>query len=105
MAYYEKIVLKLNDLASMVVHNVSWSDGRRAFTCARDKKPRDTDSDLADAFKMNSFGLDNRDVEKEIAAGKLAGLLKNPFIGLSCGCVYNLDPPPSNNGSRLPEVK
>ncbi|XP_045190689.2 AT-rich interactive domain-containing protein 5B-like isoform X1 [Mercenaria mercenaria] len=66
LAYYEKIVLKLNDLASMVVHDVSWSDGRRAFTCARDKSARDSEYDeLTDAFKMNSYGLDNRDIEKE----------------------------------------
>ncbi|XP_060570859.1 AT-rich interactive domain-containing protein 5B-like isoform X1 [Ruditapes philippinarum] len=77
LAYYEKIVLKLNDLAAMVVHDVSWSDGRRAFTCARDKEARvkevrDGDSaDLADAFRMNSFGLDNRDVEKEIEAADI----------------------------------
>jgi hypothetical protein len=77
LAYYEKIVLKLNDLAAMVVHDVSWSDGRRAFTCARDKEARDKEvrdgdiADLADAFRMNSFGLDNRDVEKEIEAAGL----------------------------------
>lgn len=52
----------------MVVHNVSWSEGRRAFTaseCARDLTGY---VDLAEAFKMNSYGLDTRDVEKESQA-------------------------------------
>lgn len=65
MAYYEKIVLKLSDLAAMVVHDVSWSEGRRGFTA---DTPDAEYPELTDAFQMNSYGLDNRDMIKEMDA-------------------------------------
>ncbi|XP_052771370.1 AT-rich interactive domain-containing protein 5B-like isoform X1 [Mya arenaria] len=64
LAYYEKIVLKLSDLASLIVHDVSWSEGRAAFM-GLDYPMQPGHKELAEAFGMNSFGLDNRDIEKE----------------------------------------
>lgn len=71
LAYYEKIVLKLSDLVSLIVHNVSWSDGRKAFT-GSSHPTHPQYKELAEVFALNSFGLDHRDIEKEqAAAGKM----------------------------------
>lgn len=71
LAYYDKIVLKLSDLVTLLVHDVSWSEGRKAFT-GKSNPTYPQYKDVADAFAMNSFGLDNRDIEKEKnAAGNM----------------------------------
>jgi len=67
LAYYEKIVLKLSDLAGLIVHDVSWSEGRSAFTAEQFPTPVEY-KPLAEAFSMNSFGLDNRDIRPEKSA-------------------------------------
>ncbi|WAR22006.1 ARI5B-like protein [Mya arenaria] len=52
LAYYEKIVLKLSDLASLIVHDVSWSEGRAAFM-GLDYPMQPGHKELAEAFGMN----------------------------------------------------
>ncbi|XP_052227861.1 AT-rich interactive domain-containing protein 5B-like isoform X3 [Dreissena polymorpha] len=64
LAYYEKIILKLSDLASLIVHDVSWNEGRMAVT-GQDHPTEPRYRELADTFSMNSYGLDNRDIQKE----------------------------------------
>ena len=68
MAYSEKVVLKLDDLAALIVYDVSWNDGRRAL--ATDKLlDRHDHQDLAEAFKKNSFGLDDSTAEQKETNG------------------------------------
>lgn len=76
LAYYEKIVLKLSDLAAMVVHDVSWSEGRRGFTA---DTPDAEYTELAEAFQMNSYGLDNRDVMKEKDAAGIINFQRHTY--------------------------
>ena len=59
------MTLKLEDLVSLIVHNVTWIEGRKGV-------PDETlvshseHANLAEAFKMNSYGLSYKDIEKEV---------------------------------------
>ena len=64
LAYSEKIVLKLDDLVSLLVHNVSWSEGRRAFIESK-LLAHPEHEELTEAFKLNSFGLDTSDIQAD----------------------------------------
>jgi len=83
LAYYEKIVLKLSDLVSLLVHDVSWSEGRKAFT-ANSHPTHPQYKELANGFSLNSFGLDNRDVEQE---KEFTGNVYNKVPNFISACV------------------
>ena len=72
LSYSEKMTLKLDDLVNLIVHNVTWIEGRKAVP---DKAllTHHEHAELAEAFKMNSYGLSYKDIQKETETfGKLA---------------------------------
>ena len=71
LSYSEKMTLKLDDLVNLIVHNVTWIEGRKAVP---DKAllTHHEHAELAEAFKMNSYGLSYKDIQKETeTVGKL----------------------------------
>ena len=65
------MTLKLDDLVNLIVHNVTWIEGRKGVP---DKAllTHPEHKELADAFKMNSYGLSCKDIQTEIeSTGKL----------------------------------
>ena len=64
MAYSEKMTLKLDDLVNLIVHNVTWIEGRKAVP-DEVLLTHPEHAEFVDAFKMNSYGLSYKDVQKE----------------------------------------
>lgn len=59
------MTLKLDDLVPLIVHNVTWIEGRKGVS-DEILLPHNEYKDLSEAFKMNSYGLSYKDIQKEI---------------------------------------
>ena len=74
------MTLKLEDLVTLIVHNVTWIEGRKGIP-DETLMPDNEYKDLGDSFKMNSYGLSYKDIEKEVEkAGK--------FLVYSCSMLW-----------------
>ncbi|XP_048249464.1 AT-rich interactive domain-containing protein 5B-like isoform X1 [Haliotis rufescens] len=65
LALSEKLILRLDDLVTLIAEDVPWSDGLKAF-CEDDGQTDLTHNDeLVQAFRSNNCGLQFNDVKKE----------------------------------------